>query len=358
MSPETASQAIDFCLSQARSQEVDHLEIVFFGGEPLLSYPLLCSVIDEFRGIQTPFEISFKMSTNGTLLTEEIMEELSRRKVYVSISMDGDPSVQNRQRPDVQGRGTAEQLEPVMDRLLRWNPCANVNAVVTPESAPVLDQSVKWLREQGFSYISTTLDYSANWTLENLKPLKSAYERLATYYLERTLAGDKFYISCFDEKIRSHARGPLDPSERCVLGYRQFSIAPSGRLYPCVQFVGEDQDSSFVIGDVRTGFNETNRNSIFCCSEQDKPECDGCALKSRCSSWCACVNWQSTGRIDQASPVVCEHERMLLPIVDRVASRLWKRRDPLFIHKHYNPAFPVFSFLEDLVLSPVKENHS
>ena len=70
----------------------------------------------------------------------------------------------------------------------------------------------------------------------------------------------------------------------------------------------------------------------------------------RCASWCACSNWAGTGRLDRASPVVCAHERLLTPIADRVANQLWKRRDPHFLHKHYNPAFPVLAFLEDVTV--------
>ena len=41
-------------------------------------------------------------------------------------------------------------------------------------------------------------------------------------------------------------------------------------------------------------------------------------------------------------------ERMLFPIADRLAARLYRARNALFLHRHYNPAFPVLSFLEDL----------
>ena len=54
----------------------------------------------------------------------------------------------------------------------------------------------------------------------------------------------------------------------------------------------------------------------------------------------------STGSIEKASPIVCHHERLLMPIADKVANRLWKKRSQLFIHKHYNPLYPVISHLE------------
>lgn len=47
------------------------------------------------------------------------------------------------------------------------------------------------------------------------------------------------------------------------------------------------------------------------------------------------------------SPVLCANERMLMPIADRVGEYLYRKRSPLFLHKHYNTAYPVLSLLED-----------
>lgn len=355
MTEDTADQAVDFCLEEGRRQNVGHVEFIFFGGEPLMKLDLLCRIADRALQRATDQRVSFKMSTNGLLLSQRAISMLAERGVYVSISLDGDPELQAEQRPDVNGRAVTEQLDAAITRLLCWNPCASVNCVTTPQSAARLDESVTWIFQRGFAYVQTALDYSADWSRQHLNDLAKAYERLGQWYVEQTRAGHKFYLSCFDSRIHSWTHGPLDRSERCFAGQRQFSIAPSGRLYPCVQFVEEDRDDRFVIGDVATGFHHDKRNAMSCSIEKDKPECGGCALTDRCSSWCACINWQSTGRLDQASPLVCEHERLLMPIADRVANRLWKSRNPDFIHKHYNPAFPVLSFAEDIVIHEIEQ---
>jgi uncharacterized protein len=241
-------------------------------------------------------------------------------------------------------------LAPAIDRLLACNPCANVTCVCPPEAAGRLDRSVRWLFERGFAYVTVAFAWNAPWTAEDLEALRPACERLADWYVERTRAGEKLYLNLFDERIRTWTRGPLDKCERCAIGVAQFSIAPSGRLYPCIQFVQEDLDRGFAIGDVFNGFEEARRAALHDAANAVKPECNGCALHSRCSSWCACVNYQTTGRVDCVGPLVCEVERLVMPIADRAANCLWKRRDPTFLHKHYNPAFPVLSFVERLTV--------
>ena len=350
MNRATADRAVDFCVAEAQRQNIRHLEIVFFGGEPLMKLDLLCRIADRTIEHSGGMRVSFKMSTNGVLLTERAVRRLAARGVYVSCSIDGDPRLNASQRPGADGRDTSQKLEAAIDRLLQWNPCASANCVFTDESAGRLDESVRWIHQRGFAYIQTALDSTSPWTPAAFRELQQAYRRLADWYVALTSSGRKFYLSCFDDRIQQWARGPLQRGERCHIGHRQFSIAPSGRLYPCVQFVREDQDDTYVIGDVFRGFDRERRAALAICAEDEKPECGGCALLPRCSSWCACANFQSTGRIDRASPVVCEHERILMPIADQVGNRLWRRRDSNFLHKHYNPAFPALAFAEELII--------
>ena len=47
-------------------------------------------------------------------------------------------------------------------------------------------------------------------------------------------------------------------------------------------------------------------------------------------------------------PFFCEHERFLIPFADSLAETLYRERNALFLQRHYNPAYPVASILEDL----------
>ncbi len=346
MSRQTADAGIDFVLKEAKQHKIPRLDITFFGGEPLLEKELLLYIADRFIAEKGTITVDFKTSTNATLITSEVLQELDSRGVYISISIDGNPTVQDEQRKLAGGQGSSRLVEKAIPLLLKNNPCTNVTCVITPATAARITESVDWIYSQGFRFITTTLDYSADWTMDDMKILAKGYEQLGKWYEKKMMKQERFYLSCFDERIRTRTFEPIAKNERCHLGYRQFSIAPDGELYPCIQFVTTEKIPEFMIGHVQDGFNESCRNYITSASEKEKPECSGCQLKSRCSSWCACINYMSTGSIEKASPVVCQHERLLLPITDKVANRLWKKRSNLFIHKHYNPVYPIISHLE------------
>ena len=214
---------------------------------------------------------------------------------------------------------------------------------VCPDTLPLYAAGVEALYSLGFSYVIASLDYSANWQEQHLLELKRQYEALAELYVAKTLAEEKFYFSPFEVKISSHINNRTYCHERCELGLRQLSVGPDGTLYPCVQFVG-DRDVS--LGDVFTGIDEAKRKALYALNEQERPGCDRCAIRLRCNHHCACLNKQATGSISRVSPVLCAHERIVLPIADKVAETLYKT-SALFVQKQYNDFYTLASLVED-----------
>lgn len=91
------------------------------------------------------------------------------------------------------------------------------------------------------------------------------------------------------------------------------------------------------------------REQLNLLNGKEKISCKDCSIKNRCNHSCGCINKLSTGFIDQLSVLQCENERMLFPIADKLAEKLYKKRSALFIHKQYNEMYPVLSIIEDRI---------
>lgn len=345
MSYTTIDQAIVFIEKELDRLKTNKLQITFFGGEPLIEQEKIFYIINAFEQ-KTSLDLSYQMSTNGTLLNDKLMHKLYRKGVFVSLSMDGHPDVHDAHRVDAAGKATAHKVAQAAQIMLKYNAATNVTCVVSPDSAAQLMESVDYIFNLGFRYITTTLDYSAEWEIEHFSVLKKSYQKLSKWYIDKMQQNERFYLSFFDERIRSRTYKPLTASERCLIGKKQFSIAPDGALYPCIQFVKTDALPEFMIGHINHGFDSACQSHLHHLSEKEKPECSGCKLESRCSKWCSCINFMSTGRIDQASPIVCYNEKILIEIVDKTADKLWKSRNNHFIHKHYNEDYNVIAHFE------------
>jgi uncharacterized protein len=197
-------------------------------------------------------------------------------------------------------------------------------------------------------YIIVSLNYAAAWQEPDFAVLEKQLKKLGDLYVTWTQEGRKFYLSPFEVKISSHVNRHTFVKERCELAARQISVSPDGFLYPCVQFTRAGAASDWCIGSLDDGIDEQRREQLRRQSSEDKQSCADCAIKPRCNNTCGCLNWQTTGDINAVSPVLCRYERMLMPIADRIAEKLYKCRDPNFLHKHYNAAYPILSLLEDV----------
>ncbi|MBQ8640710.1 MAG: radical SAM protein [Clostridia bacterium] len=321
----------------------EHHGIVFFGGEPLLCRDVIYETVAYGEEKQKHGEgfFHYKITTNGMLLDEAFLEYACEHDIFIALSHDG--LAQDVCRVDSDGHGTAETLEKTVRMLLERKPYAPVMMTVTPRTLPMYADSVKYLYDLGFRYLICSMDYSADWQDSHLPMLKRQYRSLASFYREKSRKEEKFYLSPFETKMASHIRQHDLRAERCELGKKQLSIAPDGRIYPCVQLIEE----AYCIGDVEKGIDEAKRRQLYLMNEREKEECTDCAIRDRCSHHCACVNKCATGSITSLSPFQCAHERILLPIADSLAERLWQEKNALFLQKQYNDMFPLLSLTED-----------
>lgn len=336
MTFETARAAIANCATGP------NCGVIFFGGEPLLKQELMWDVIRDCDA-RDPHRFHYKVTTNGLLLDEAFLENARRHRLHVAMSHDGVAASHDAHRVDAEGRGTFARLAEKLALLLRFQPYAPVMLTVNPDTAARLEKSVRWLQAAGVRYLIVSLNYGAAWTDADVSRLGREFRALERWHLANYRAGRKIYFSPFDKRIASHIFAGRSVS--CQLGKRQISVGADGTLYPCVQFVGRRE---YAIGDAARGLDETKRDAIFCRNEAEKPTCADCALNGRCHNKCGCMNIQSTGALDKIPALLCEYERMMFPIADRLANTLYKERNALFLQRHYDPMFPVMSFLEDL----------
>ena len=347
MSLETAERAVDFAAGFDRENNTG---IIFFGGEPLLKKEVIyhtvayCNRQRKERGRM----FHFKVTTNGLLLDQAFLEFARLNRVAVALSIDGTGAAHDTHRREASGAPTFDRVDRAADLLLAYQPYASALMVVSPETVGSYAESAAYLFGKGFRYLIVSFNYAGAWTGEHLRELTRQYKRLARLYEKMTLQEKKFYLSPFEMKLATHIGGDRVQCYRCVLAQRRISVAPDGSLYPCVQFVRDGvSNREFRIGTVDSGVDETKRSALYERSQRMTPECEACAFKRRCHNSCSCLNRQTTGRIDTVPPVLCESERILIPIVDAMGERLYRKRAPAFIQKQYNPAYPLMSLMED-----------
>ena len=343
MSRETAYKSIDFISDNYPV----NTGIIFFGGEPLLKKDLIVDTINYSR--KKPGYFHYKVTTNGILLDDEFLKFAGTANLQVSISIDGNEKAHNTFRSFPDGTPTFEILKDKIALLLKYQPYAKALITVSPETLPFYADSVDFLLKSRFKYIIASLNYTGNWDHKSLKELEKQYKKIAKIYEAYTLNEDKFYFSPFEMKLASHIRQHNFECYQCHLAQKQISVAFDGSIYPCVQFVKDGvSNKGYSIGSVYNGIETDRKNQLYVESKKQNEQCLKCDYNSRCNNKCSCLSWQLTGELNGISPVICETERLLIPVVDKLGERLYKKGSAMFVQKHYNAVYPILSMLEDM----------
>lgn len=344
MSQQVAFQTIDFI---AEKYPIN-TGIIFFGGEPLLKKDLIRETI-AYSNTKSGY-FHYKVTTNGILLESDFLEYANKVGLQISLSVDGNEQAHDTYRRFPNGKPTFAILNEKIDLLLRYQPYAKVLMTVSPETLIYYSDSVEFLLQKGFKYIIVSLDYSSdNWNEKSIGELKRQYERISKIYERHILNEEKFYFSPFEMKLASHIRQNNFECYQCHLAQKQVSVAFDGLIYPCVQFVKDGvSNREYAIGSVTGGIDREMQNQLYKESKKQMESCQECDYNPRCNNKCSCLSWQLTGELNQVPPVVCETERVLIPIVDRLGEKLFKKGSAMFIQKHYNAVYPILSMIEDM----------
>ena len=86
MSYEVGKKALDFLVANSGNRE--HLEVDFFGGEPLLNWKVVKQLVEYGRSLEEANHKKFRftLTTNGVLLNDEIMEFCNHEMSNVVLS--------------------------------------------------------------------------------------------------------------------------------------------------------------------------------------------------------------------------------------------------------------------------------
>ena len=115
---DVACRAVDFLSDHAG--ELEEVVLVFFGGEPLLNFKVIPEVVDYAcqKASRKGKKINFAITTNGTLLTEEIIDFFQDKNIGVTVSIDGFEKVHDRYRRFPDGSPSYGILLPKIKHLL------------------------------------------------------------------------------------------------------------------------------------------------------------------------------------------------------------------------------------------------
>lgn len=313
LSFETGKKAFDYLVKNSGNRK--NLEVDFFGGEPLMNFDAIKKLVDYGRSLEKEYNKHFRftVTTNGVLLDEEKMDYINENMDNVVLSIDGRKETNDRMRKTINKKGSYDLIVDNYKKFISKRGSKDYFARGTYTSNNLdFSEDVKHMRELGFDKISVepvVAKDEEKYALkkEHVDILKKEYEKLAEYYIESYKSKDRrFQFFHFNIELEG---GPCiyKRSIGCGAGTEYVAVTPSGDLYPCHQFVGNEE---FIIGNVEEGItNRALADKFKNVSVNDKPACRDCWAKYFCSGGCHANAYNFNKDFTVPYDVGCELEK-------------------------------------------------
>lgn len=294
--------------------------VVIHGGEPFTKYNILSEVVVKLKRISNDIRISIQ--TNGTILSDDMLEFICNNDLSVGVSLDGVTETMNNNRLFGSGLPSVNNVLSNISKLVEAKINFGVLTVITNKNILGVLQMFDSLTEAGVNnFVFNALlggDCSNKLQYKEFKALKNIYIELACkindlnqnkdyeqFVAERSLSQLVLNISGYESTICS--------CSPCAAGTQTLGIDADGLIYPCDTLVG---NKAFIIGHYSDSpVHCLNNDKIKLFSSRGVntiKDCCNCPYRALCTYKCAADAYVSYGNLNH-SHSMCEFAKMIIP---------------------------------------------
>lgn len=297
MSSYTLRKSIDFLASH--SSQSDNLHIGFYGGEPLLRFDLIQEAFSYIKEKLTEKRISYSMTTNGVLLSGDVLKTMVENDVAIQVSFDGPEEIHDRNRRNIYGTGSFQKVIANLEQIYNSYPeyySKNISFNAVVDGACTCDDILPFftthhLFRDNFVKISglnNTIPNSMNPHTENKNARKLAFRKYATLYFFKSLTDENYNPNQTLQKMFSFwmveggllkQPSPLHEehihSGLCIPGVSRLFISADGTFHICEK-VSELCDGPTSIGNLESGFDLSKVRNLMNLYNASTDGCSSC----------------------------------------------------------------------------------
>ncbi|VTR67840.1 putative radical SAM domain protein [Desulfosarcina cetonica] len=287
----TAKSGIDFVFEQIKRNKAQQLTIGFHGGgEPTLNRHVLTRAVEYSRAVakKSDIELSATGSFNG-YWDNEITKYIINNFTEISLSFDGLPQTQNRQRPTARNSNSSDKVMETLSALDAANFDYGVRMTVTSESASKLHENISFIcKNFKPSKIQVEPVFMEGRAIQN----KSAISDL-DLFIEQITKGIETAGKYNIEVFYSGARLEAITNRFCLAALRALVVTPDGDITTCFEVYGKNHPHAqyFIVGKCskngRIDIDPDKLNKRLAVNSNQKRYCEACFCKWHCAGDCS-----------------------------------------------------------------------
>jgi len=291
----------------------NRINICFFGGEPLLNFSLIkesITVLEEI-GNQHDIRFNYSLTTNGTLLNDEIINFIIRHNINIGISIDGPEIVHDLHRKYLDGRGSYRSIIENVAQLANY---CDITARVTITDYRVdLIELYQELENVGFSTMKTECVVNPKFKIssDEFQYFRGNLQLFADYFIRNLKQRKIVNYADFLAVLKTLHLGAMPKFFPCNTGLNQYSVATDGSIYFCHRFMNLP---NFKWGDAARGLNLEKRNQFLkshMVTMRGLKRCENCWAQRMCGGTCYHASQVETGTTAEMSGFDCEFRKAI-----------------------------------------------
>lgn len=285
----TAMKSIDLLLKDC--PEGGKVQLTFLGGEPLINKQALkmATTYAANEAQKKNIQVSYSITTNGTLVTEEDAHFFEEYGFAVTISLDGLKEEHDKLRPMKGGQGSYDKIMKNIAPLLRIQKKMQVSArvTVTPENTNLvetLDEFIKMgFHSVGFSPLLNASNGQNEMQKEDLDKMLRRMIECGLTFEKAVLADQRYPFLNMINGLKEISKGTHRPYP-CGAGAGYMGVSAEGELAACHRFVNEPAGK---MGNLESGIDPMLQNTWLADRHvhQQSP-CQTCWAKYLCGGGC------------------------------------------------------------------------
>jgi len=305
MSLDIGQKAIDYLFSIADSDATQY-RITYFGGEPLLNWPLIEELTEYAlnRASSIGKTMSFSLTTNGIGLNEQMAQHMKSHGMKILISVDGDRELHNRLRPCKDNTiDSYESTVKAVALLRELYGSVSGRATITREcSDPVAVYEM--LKQAGITDPMCVMVGGSDHDL-SLRP-----DDLQTYIkgTKQLLRTETAYF--YRNMLLARTEQPPAVPRPCGFALDSMTVDSSGKIYACHRAVANEK---FYLGNIFTGLDDLLVDKLSdSVATNNVLGCRTCWARMICLGICPAENDVATGHPYYPAPQWCSMQKAMV----------------------------------------------
>ena len=341
MSFRTAQDAIVWLIFA--SIDARKLLVNFIGGEPLLRFDLIKQLVPfaRRRAFQHGKLIHFGITTNGTIMSKQILDFWRQWGIGFHTSIDGCPAAHDRHRHFYDGRPSSQILARNLPKILALRPHTTARATVLPDTVKYLAESFEYFLNMGYKSVAFVPGSFPEWDRSSVEEFREQFGIVMQRTIELFRKGTFIRLKFFDEGCEALASGrkPQLGYQNCGAGKGMVLIDVNGDIWPCHRW-SKKREGNWRLGSIyEPNFNYDARGLI------NKPKtakqldaCRDCKALLICTGGCPAEDLEDTGSIFGRHPKGCDLMAALAEMIIQFHDTLYAEKNPVFMKTYYKNA--------------------